>query len=86
MNRSECRKILIYKWNLYENVIAKADVEKLIQYSKEHDSKESDMGMDYDTGHSSMVYSRGNILLGKGIFMKSLRVSKLRRCLVNLLF
>lgn len=39
------------------NVMAKADVEKLIQYSKEHDSKESDMGMDYDTGHSSMVYS-----------------------------
>lgn len=66
--------------------MAKADVEKLIQYSKEHDSKESDMGMDYDTGHSSMVYSRGNILLGKGIFLKSLRVSKLRRYLVNLLF
>lgn len=68
------------------DVIAKADVEKLILYSKEHDSKESDMGMDYDTGHSSMVYSRGNILLGKGIFLKSLRVSKLRRYLVNLLF
>ena len=38
-------------------VMEKADVEKLIQYSKEHDSKESYMGMDYDTGHSSMVYS-----------------------------
>ena len=43
--------------------MAKADVEKLIQYSKEHDSKESDMGMDYDTGHSSMVNSRGNIIV-----------------------
>ena len=37
--------------------MAKADVKKLIQYSKKHDSKQSDMGMDYDTGHSSMVYS-----------------------------
>ena len=45
--------------------MAKADVEKLIQYSKEHDSKESDMGMDYDTGHSSMVYSRGEHPFGK---------------------
>ena len=43
--------------------MAKADVEKLIQYSKEHDSKESDMGMDYDTGHSSKMRSLRNLVV-----------------------
>ena len=66
--------------------MAKTDVEKLIRYSKDHEENSLGDGMEYDTGKSSMVYSRGNILLGKGSFMESLHVGAVRRYLVNLLF
>lgn len=66
--------------------MAKTDVEKLINYSKKHETMEYDSRMEYDNGHSSMVYTRGNILLGKGRFLRSLHISRLRRYLVSLLF
>ena len=66
--------------------MAKSDIEKLINYSKKHETMEFGSGMEYDTGHSSMVYTRGNILLGRGRFLRSLHISRLRRYLVNLLF
>lgn len=66
--------------------MAKKDIEKLIKYSKEYEGTEPVGGMKYDTGNKAMVYSRGNILLGKGSFMESLHVGAVRRYLVNLLF
>jgi hypothetical protein len=66
--------------------MAKTDLEKLIRYSKEHESEECGSGMRYDTGSSSMVYSRGNVLLGQGRFLDSLHVNAIKRVLVNLFF
>jgi hypothetical protein len=63
--------------------MAKTDIEKLIAYSEQHDHLENLTGMSYDTGKSSMVYSRGNILLGKGHFLESLKVGAIRRYLVD---
>lgn len=66
--------------------MAKKDLEKLIRYSKDYEDQKQLSGMKYDTGNSSMVYTRGNILLGKGRFLESLHVGAVRRYLVNLLF
>ena len=66
--------------------MAKTDVEKLIRYSKDHEENSLGDGMEYDTGKSSMVYSRGSVLLGRGCFLESLHVNGIRRFLVNLLF
>ena len=66
--------------------MARKDIEKLIKYSKEHEDAEPVSGMKYDTGNKEMVYTRGNILLGKGSFLDSLHVGAVRRYLVNLLF
>ena len=63
--------------------MAKADIESLIDYTKRHDHLEDLTDMKYDTGQSSMVYSRGNILLGKGHFLESLKVGAIRRYLVD---
>lgn len=72
---------------MYNNKdMAKVDLEKLIKYSKEYEEKSCESGMKYDTGNSSMVYTRGNVLLGKGRFLESLHVGNIRRYLVNLLF
>lgn len=66
--------------------MARKDIEKLIKYSKEHEDAEPVSGMKYDTGYKAMLYTRGNILLGKGRFLESLNVGAVRRYLVNLLF
>ena len=66
--------------------MAKADIEKLKAYANQQKPLETERGMKYDTGSSSMVYSRGNILLGKGRFLESLRVGTVRRFFVDLLF
>ena len=66
--------------------MAKKDIEKLIRRSKAYEDAEPASGMKYDTGNKAMVYTRGNILLGKGNFLESLHVGAVRRYLVNLLF
>ena len=42
--------------------------------------------MGYDTGKAAGLYSRGNVLLGTGRFLKSFRTSLLDKITMNLLF
>ena len=73
-----------YICNTNVKYMAIADIEKLKTYSEKVESYTTLSGMKYDTGKSSMVYSRGNILLGKGSFLESLHVGYLRRFFVDL--
>ena len=66
--------------------MALSDIKKLADYAIQNESKVDKASMEFDSGHSSMVYARGNILLGKKRYIKTLKVGKLRKFLMDFLF
>lgn len=66
--------------------MALSDIKKLADYAKQNENKVDNASMEYDSGRSSMVYARGNILLGKRRYVKTLKVGKLRKFLMDFLF
>lgn len=66
--------------------MALSDIKKLADYAKRHEDKIKDEVNVYDWGSSSMVHVRGNILLGKRRYVKSLKVNGLRKFLMDNLF
>ncbi len=62
------------------------DIKRLAEYAKEHEKDIEDTSMEYDSGRSSMVHARGNILLGKGRYVRSLKVGKVRKFFMDILF
>ncbi|OYP61217.1 hypothetical protein CIK98_15245 [Prevotella sp. P2-180] len=68
------------------NKMAISDIKKLADYAIQNENKVDNTIMEYDSGRSSMVYARGNILLGKRRYVKTLKVGKLRKFLMDFLF
>ena len=66
--------------------MALSDIKKLADYVRKNENKLDNTSMEYDSGRSSMVYARGNILLGKRRYVKTLNVGKLRKFLMDFLF
>ena len=66
--------------------LALSDIKKLADYAIQNESKVDKASMEFDSGRSSMVYARGNILLGKKRYIKTLKVGKLRKFLMDFLF
>lgn len=66
--------------------MALSDIKKLADYVRKNENKLDNTSMEYDSGRSSMVYARGNILLGKRRYVKTLKVGKLRKFLMDFLF
>lgn len=66
--------------------MALSDIKKLADYAIKNENKLDNASMEYDSGRSSMVYARGNILLGKKRYVKTLKVGKLRKFLMDFLF
>ena len=63
-----------------------SDIKKLADYAIKNENKLDNASMEYDSGRSSMVYARGNILLGKRRYVKTLKVGMLRKFLMDFLF
>lgn len=66
--------------------MALSDIKKLADYAMQNENTLDNASMEYDSGRSSMVYARGNILLGKRRYVKTLKVGKLRKFLMDFLF
>ena len=66
--------------------MALSDIKKLADYAIQNESKVDKASMEFDYGRSSMVYAWGNILLGKKRYVKTLKVGKLRKFLMDFLF
>ena len=66
--------------------MAISDIKKLADYAIKNENKLDNASMEYDSGRSSMVYARGNILLGKRRYVKTLKVGNLRKFLMDFLF
>ena len=66
--------------------MALSDIKKLADYAIQNENEVDNASMEYDSGRSSMVYARGNILLGKRRYVKTLKVGKLRKFLMDFLF
>ena len=71
---------------LIDKKMALSDIKKFADYAKRNESKVDNASMRYDSGRSSMVYARGNILLGKGRYVTTLKVGTLRKALMYFLF
>lgn len=71
-------KSAIFAPNLYNNKMAFNDIKKLADYAMQNGDKVENASMEYDSESSLMVYARGNILLGKRRYLKTLKVGKLR--------
>lgn len=67
--------------------MALSDIKKLAEYATKNENRNTEeQSMQYDSGRSSMVHARGNILLGKERYIKSLKISKVRRFFMDILF
>ena len=66
--------------------MALSDIKRLAEYAREHEKNIDEMSMIYDSGRSSMVHARGNILLGKERYVRSLKVGKIRKFFMDILF
>lgn len=66
--------------------MAFSDIRKLADYAMQNESKVDNTSLEYDSGRSSMVYARGNILLGKRRYVKTLKIGKLRKFFMDFLF
>lgn len=71
--------------NLIKMRMALSDIKKLADYAMQNEDKVEITSMEYDSGRASMVYARGNILLGKKCYVKTLKIGKLRRLFVAFL-
>lgn len=71
--------------NLIKMRMALSDIKKLADYAMQNEDKVEITSMEYDSGRASMVYARGNILLGKRCYVKTLKIGKLRRLFVAFL-
>ena len=59
--------------------MALSDIKKLADYAMQNEDKVEYTSMECDSGRSSMVYARGNILFGNRRYVKTLKIGKLRR-------
>lgn len=66
--------------------MALSDIKRLVEYTKQKKEDIEETSMKYDSGRSSMVHARGNILLGKERYVRSLKVSKVRKFFMDILF
>lgn len=71
---------------LIKKSMALSDIKKLADYAMQNEDKIENTSMEYDSGRSSMVYARGNILLGKRRYVKTLKIGKLRKFFMDILF
>ena len=79
---------MLYLWRKNQSVIkmALSDIKKLADYAMQKEKDLNDTTIKYDSCRSSMVYARGNILLGKRRYIRTLKVGKLRKLLMDFLF
>lgn len=66
--------------------MAFSDIKTLADYARQNESHMAESDLSFDSGRSSMVYARGNILLGKARYVKSLKVGNIRKFLMDALF
>ena len=66
--------------------MALSDIKKMVEYAKQKEENVEWASMKYDSGRSSMVHARGNILLGKERYIKSLKINKGRKFFMDILF